>query len=873
MTSTAAEARRALEGKQIWLWHYLHADWQWEQSRAWHEERYALAVEEVLDLMQTDPELTYFFDTASEFYEPVARLLGDRINELHDRVREGRIRIVSGQVANARPNLIAEETYIRNMQIGRRFFAENLPPTDLSLFHSVDIAIGHSQMPQLLKLAGFEMYRAWRPHGPMNVLGVPHQFVWQGLDGSEIVVTRGAYGGFYFDDHVPWDFETDWDGAVAKFFDHLLVDQTLHDRSASGQLWAIQGCDDCRPYRTWQSDRFFDLPKFVATWREKESAPITWCTPVEFSEAVAAQRDALPVVQGAIDGSDCSYNAAFSGTHGLWTWRVQNDRRLLRAERWAALAASLGAAEHADELTKLWAQHCVYQAHAEEAAFAEDFDALVDLAQEVRLASARIEAESLQAIALAAGGGDRLTRHVFNPHPWAVTADIDLYHALALPGSESLKFTDETGSSLSAQPLSDLRHPRYGGSLNDQHNLVRIELPPLGYRKIAIEESPEPANAIASTPGNEFTNGSLSFVFRDHALREIVDTESGHRTVSSDGHPIPDLIFHDVENANWLSAGPEASRSRFEPTESAWIESGPLRWVHRSTGKVGPYDATLDLVIPDHGRAIDVRVRLEGHWRVAPRTGWVSMMLPVPTDTAMSVDVPFGIETRDPDNQPYFGNVPEPNDFGIADMFERLRPGWFWGRSWADFSSAGHGVTVTGENGSFFWQKEATEAGPVLIRTLQLTPGTWEARCSPTQTGSGVHELTYRLRFHNGELLATDPIRRAAELHHQPVAVRANHPTSGSSGNNRSFVQLDGAATLSSLSREGGKQIVRIAQSTGGASDIQLTFDRPVLSAEVIDFTGAVRDAAITVSGNTLETNLRPWEIATFRVSLAESTK
>ena len=93
MTTTAEQARQMLAGRTIWLWHYLHADWQWEQSRAWHEDRYALAVSEVLDLMQHDPEITYFFDTASEFFEPVARKLAPRLDELYARIRAGRIRI------------------------------------------------------------------------------------------------------------------------------------------------------------------------------------------------------------------------------------------------------------------------------------------------------------------------------------------------------------------------------------------------------------------------------------------------------------------------------------------------------------------------------------------------------------------------------------------------------------------------------------------------------------------------------------------------------------------------------------------------------------------------------------------------------------
>ncbi len=123
--------------------------------------------------------------------------------EIRQYVREGRIRIVSAQVANCRPTQVADETYIRNLQIGRAYFEQTLPPTDLSLFHSVDIAIGGTQMPQILKLAGFKHYKAGRPHGPMNAHGIPHQSIWQGFDGSQLLVMCGDYGALFFEGHMP----------------------------------------------------------------------------------------------------------------------------------------------------------------------------------------------------------------------------------------------------------------------------------------------------------------------------------------------------------------------------------------------------------------------------------------------------------------------------------------------------------------------------------------------------------------------------------------------------------------------------------------------------------------------------------------------
>ena len=211
----------------------------------------------------------------------------------------------------------------------------------MSLFHSVDIAIGCVQMPQILRLAGFEYYRAWRPHGPMNALGIPHQFLWRGIDGSEIVVTRGKYGYVGSADAPPVRYEQeDWDTVVAWLYEDHFRDQVICDRSPTDHLWLTQGYDDARPLTIARADIPFDVIGLVSKWREMErDTNIRWCTPLEYSQAVAAQRERLHVVEGVLDAADCGYNMGNSGSYGLWRWRQANDRRMVEAELWSAAAA------------------------------------------------------------------------------------------------------------------------------------------------------------------------------------------------------------------------------------------------------------------------------------------------------------------------------------------------------------------------------------------------------------------------------------------------------------------------------------------------------------------------------------------------------
>jgi hypothetical protein len=865
MTTLAAEARRMLAGHSIWLWHYLHADWQWEQSRAWHEDRYALAVSEALDLMRRDPEFMYFFDTASEFFEPVARKLGKRLEELKERVREGRVRIVSAQVANCRPNQVGDETYLRNLQIGRAFFERALPPTDLTQFHSVDIAIGHSQMPQVLGLAGFKHYRAWRPHGPMNALGIPQQFIWEGLDGSHILVTRGAYGGLWQGEQLPTASSKDWDAEIAQLFDQQFRDQLLCDRSPSGQLWIIQGMDDARPLRASGGDLPVDVLGFVAEWRRREAVPIRWCTPLEFSRAVAEHAAHLTPVRGVLDGCDCGYQAAFGGANGLWRWRQMNDRRLLRAEWWSAAATALGFASPREELLRLWRQHLTYQAHAQEAAFRDDLAYLTGLARDVQFHAERIERQALGAIVRAAGGGERTTRYLFNPHPWPVEADVELYHPCAAAGVESLEVVDEKGERLPQQRLSEFRHPRFAGSLNDQRRLVRLTLPPMGYRRVTVMERAMPEATPPGQPpeGGVLEAGALRLVYRQHALREVHDRSSGAAYFARDGSPWPNLVFHVLDNQSWLSAGPELGRERFHPQESQWLQTGPLRWQHRSKGTLGPYQAQIDTLSADMGCELQVQVRLEGHWDETPLTGFVTLLGDVEADGQITVDIPFGVEPRDPDGDIYVHNVLQEGDLGIADMFERLRPGFFWGRSWADWSARGHGFTWLSADGNYYWFKEPGLLGHVLLRALRRTPGTWEVFTGDAWSGAGVHAFSYALRFHDGDWCLAELQRRSAELRHPAVVVRADCPTEATLGAAHSFLSLSGPALLSACYREGEAWFVRLYEHEGRGGEATLTLDWRPSAVQAVDLLGQPLDLPVRLEGNCVCVTLRPWQIVT----------
>jgi len=112
-----SEAREALRDRTILLVPYCHADWAWTHSRRWHEMRYVLAVDEVLDIMAEQDEAGIEADAPEAyrwytdcFRTQIAAFLHarpERVEELRQRIDEGRIAALVREHFDLRPyNLI-----------------------------------------------------------------------------------------------------------------------------------------------------------------------------------------------------------------------------------------------------------------------------------------------------------------------------------------------------------------------------------------------------------------------------------------------------------------------------------------------------------------------------------------------------------------------------------------------------------------------------------------------------------------------------------------------------------------------------------------------------------------------------------------------
>lgn len=159
--------------------------WEWEEGAATAVSTFRTAA----DLCEEFDEFIFCHNEAIlyrwvEEYEPE---LFHRIQKL---VKAGKWHIMGGWYLQPDCNMPSGESIVRQILLGRSYFREKFgvePRTAINLD-----PFGHSRgLVQILVKSGYDSYLICRPL-PGDIPDMPDRFVWQGFDGSEVLVHRVA---------------------------------------------------------------------------------------------------------------------------------------------------------------------------------------------------------------------------------------------------------------------------------------------------------------------------------------------------------------------------------------------------------------------------------------------------------------------------------------------------------------------------------------------------------------------------------------------------------------------------------------------------------------------------------------------------------
>jgi alpha-mannosidase len=859
------EVRSKLAGTKVFIVPYAHNDYGWLNSNLWDRRRTPLVHREALELMRREPDFKWFFDVRFEALDWFTDLHPDMLPELEQRVAEGRWGIAPGSFCNPDNPFMEAESMIRNLVLGRRDFERTFPGVNLEAAVFNDIHPGHSQVPQILRQAGYRFYRITRPVDALDKKGYKREFVWRGIDGSEILFSYGPYGFGALKRVADINrYGTDWKAAVVAFYESAVAD--LLPGSATGLIYSPLGGDYTRPLRAFfenvSAEPYLDLPGFVREWARRETVPLVFATPIDYFRELDKVRSGLPRVEGIVDPIGWPFWYGSCGSQGLDNWRERNTRDLVEAEIFSSLGAVAGAEYPAAALESLWYDKLTLDPH--DGLYVGDGDVmdLIQLARHVEHACRRLRERAVETIARRiAADPAKQSIALFNPLDWRRREVVEIDAVFPTPGTTRVRVLDPDGRPLAHQLLK-VRHmgrPEQELSYKEARLLVEAEIPATGYTTLTVEPQPgreEPA--AVDGPATVLESDRIRLRLGPGGIESFEDRARGVRYAGA-GNP----VYYPVdEQKSWQYHGGPVS-GRFPVSDARWtrVEEGPLRSAAEMKGRLGSHTVELRVSLYHTLDRIDCDLAVESQGG----NGYLAANVAFDYEGSLFGGVPFGAESRDLSREP----------FGTGAGLERMRENVFYAHHWVDYSDGRKGLTLLAAEGKrgFRFEPRTRSLDHILLMTI-VPRGEMETRfANRFFRGTGRHVFRYSLLPHGGGWQAARSLARAQEPVY-PVRWRHVDPRAGADlPLRRSFLTVapETVAISAWFWREGGHHL-RLYESAGEACDVEVALPFAAAACERVDLNGRPWPGPrIDLRGDSARFRLRPWEIVTLRFSPARA--
>lgn len=851
------EIRRALAGRKLLVVPYSHMDWAWVHTVQWQADRAALVLSQVLDILETTPEYRFFVDTWNEFFERFLHRAPGRLPQFRKAVSKGQIAICGGTIANQHLAWMGSESLIRNMTLGRRLFQQWVPEARLDIMVHNDVMPGPAQMPQILSKAGYRAFRMCRPDQAFDKEGVPRNFIWEGLDGSTILVSRGDYGGFFYKKTLD-GFEKNWPAAVGAFYQQE-VRPCLEPRGGS-PVWLPMGADDSLPLHTpllplGQAEEPIPLFAFLKEWARREQTPLRLATPVEYFDELAKESSSLPRHRGVLEPTMWTFWYGLNGNKGLRRWRARAEQALLEAEAFQNCALPPGAPYPQEEFESLWRELLNTFSHAQMWLYKEDYRRQSERVERVVLNAEERRDQCLQGIAgrVQLKNRDRSVV-IFNSLPWERTEVVEFWAHFQDAATTNFTIRDARGETVPFQVL-DVNWTQQGApkptSFKEALILAKVRVPALGYIALHFEPAAGALDLGNTAPaGRVLDTETLLVEFSERGCESVVDKATGVR------FPQPGMLrYHEIRDVGPYHFGPVINTFGLTNTRLTKMAPGPLRSSLTLRGNIGPHEVEVTAHVYPHARRVAFAAQIDSRGG----SGHFMATTAVPADSKLSAGVHFGVEPRDL-GRVHYGDL------------ERLNRNVFYGEQWVDASNGKAGVTFVGTTGEKGYQyfPEQNVLGHFLLMTIPpAEANNWERFVTDARLGDGRHSFEYQFLFHEGDWKAANAPRRALEALHPLLPVSQNEvDASPSLPEERSFVSVSPAAVqMSACYREGKRWMVRLFEGSGEQAEATLRLPFRVAAAQEVDFHGGPRRRQMAVNGSELRLQIKPWEIVTLALS------
>lgn len=769
--------------------------------------------------------------------------------KIKDAVYSGRIEIADGLYIMPDFMLPGGETLIRQIFYGKRYCMQKFGKTVPVAWVADSFGL-NAQMPQIYKKSGYK-WLAFRRGLPKLIGYRASEFIWEGLDGSQITshwMPLGYRAGLYFEK---------WENNIHTLSSLATTDHILMPCGSGGvppQEDTAQAVDE------WNSTHP-DIKMLIST-------------PSDFFKNFDSEKKRLAVYRGELYSSylENVFPDVASSRISLKLAIKKSENLLLLAEKLASVAHIFNKPYPAEEMTALWkkmlflSNHDIMPSTGIDAIYKEAYDYISDIED----ISHAVVTQSLAHLTEPGRTGERaVTVLLFNPYNWEVTdwveSEIGLEtNALEPPG---LAFGNQE---ICTQIIKEEK--RGDGTIDSIRIGFMARVPPLGYRAYTLcKKHATPASTI-KVQGMEIATDHFKLIVNDqNGIIQVFDRE-GFRVLEGNelvmDEEVGDLYFHanPLERSIASESGQGMRFGAFKP-EGCKIERGPLktviefksnyyclRWPYYLTEKFGPVlyrHKTIavckrvmvynDLPRIDFFTTINLQ---QSHVRIRLRF-----------DTCMVSP----LYTR----QTQFGSITLPRTKTLEQGVTIPPPFWI------SSEEGGRGIAFL-TPGVPVNEVKAGEIYYTLLRSVSvLSADGVSGPLVPTPEAMelGEHRYSYSAYMYQGTWQDINIHREAYEYGQPLLAMQLDHEVIDGE---RQFMKLDpDNLIISALKKAEGEEgvIVRFFETKGEACSAVLTVPSNVHSARTVNLLEE-DEAEIPVRDNTITMEVHPFEIVSLKLLL-----
>lgn len=863
-------------------WSYTGIGWQLGIESC------VLSVTDAMGMADRLPHVKTCLELDARAYELMAEKFPEVAERLKEYLAADKVELIGGTYGQPLGTMFSGESNIRQLVYGRETIRKALGYEMVTFLDEEEFS--HPQIPQIALGAGYR-YASLAQVDTWGNAGIPHlevnAFEWKGMDGSAILSTpKNSLFGY------------------SPNLKQLATSEGFQKLKALGKplifTWEEFG---------WEPP---DEPAYLKT--PEKYRKIAEESPVEFV-----------TLKGYLNKYGSSAKESIYLNMDAWTklltWGLGGDQLrvmdrkveaiLLAAERFDAVASSLGAKDQAQALDGAWKHLLTSQSHdvslCEYSRWQGDRMAPLDRLEDYHNSTWGTigyhhldEAEKqgravldsslhdlVSRIGSEAGKQGQLAVTVFNPCAWERTDVVTTGRIYPIPaGTRDIVVKDSSGGTVLSQIIKSDRDGE-GNLIVADLAFLTGKVPSLGYDTYYLDLTSEPAGPPASElrineqeleMENEHlsvklgANGAIVSLVRKRTGREILDAGKGAFPVFK-GTPNQDYFLSspdvagkyrrqpmvipallDSSKAVAVLEGAKQDAPAADRTHPPDVPSSTMSWIER-----GRLRATLK------ARHNWPFLQFETHVTLCAGLPWVEVTCRVltevpPAPDALGADHRFPVEIKQGywlTLAPGFQPASVVRDFPLG--IEPTERQAFQARTFVDLVGKDDGLLVLHLGTQYFKRESDGVFSNLIMRE-------WESYFTGEYGWPRYSEYHYALLPHDGGITNAHRLR-AAEGFSQKLITAVSQPQDGSLPARKGFITIDPEnAHLSALRIKDGQRLeLRVVEIEGGNGNASVKLPVRAAGASETNLLGE-RIGPVTSNADKLSFELQPWKVRTFEV-------